>query len=156
MNENLDEVHAKIAEIKSRDPEGITKTSLKDIPEIKDKDWETLKARLFDGTIQVHEMTTSPISFELLAAPSDRAGFKLLNTLAILAPLAAVLLAFMFSWWFLLLALGSFVMLRTAKGFYRTVIFQGVTASEAVFCFLFSRNTICLQQDGAPIFRKNE
>lgn len=43
MNENLDEVHAKIAEIKSRDPEGITKTSLKDIPEIKDKDWETLK-----------------------------------------------------------------------------------------------------------------
>ena len=156
MKENLDEVHAEIEEIKSRDRERITTSTLKDIPEIKGKDWESLKTKLFDGTIQVREMTTSPISFALLAAPSDRAGFKFFNTLAILAPLAAVVLAFMFSWWFLLLALGFFVMLRTAKSFYRTVIFQGVTASEAVFCFLFSRNTICLQQEGALIFRKNK
>ena len=156
MKESLDEVHTEIAEIKSRDREGITKTSLKDIPEIKDKDWTSFKAKLFDGTIQVREMTTSPISFALLAAPSDRAGFKFFNTLAIFAPLAAVLLAYMFSWWFLLLAVGFFVMLRTAKSFYLTVIFQGVTASEAVFCFLFSRNTICLQQEGALIFRNNE
>ena len=155
MKENLDEIHAEIAEIKSRDCEGITKTSLMDIPEIKDKDWASLKGKLFAGTIQVQEMATSPISFALLAAPSDRAGFKLFNTLAILAPIAAMVLGFTFSWWFLLLALGFFVMLRTAKGFYRTVIFQGVTASEAVFCFLFSRNTICLQQDGALIYRKN-
>ena len=115
MKENLDEVHAEIAEIKSRDRERITTSTLKDIPEIKGKDWESLKTKLFDGTIQVREMTTSPISFALLAAPSDSAGFKFFNTLAILAPLAAVLLAFMFSWWFLLLALGFFVMLRTAK-----------------------------------------
>ena len=89
MKENLDEVHAEIADIKSRDREGITKTSLKDIPEINEKDWTTLKANLFAGTIQVHEMITSPISFALLAAPSDRAGFNLFNTLAILAPIAA-------------------------------------------------------------------
>jgi hypothetical protein len=156
MKENLEEVHAEIAKIKQQDREGITKTSLKDIPEIKDKDWASLKAKLFDGTIQVREMTTSPISFELLAAPSERAGFNFFNTLAIFAPLAALFLGFMFSWWFLLLALGLFVMLRTAKGFYRTVIFQGVAASEVVFCFLFSRNTICLLQDDTLIFRSSK
>ena len=155
MKENLDEVLVEIAEIKSRDREGITRTSLKDIPEIKDKDWASFKAKLFAGAIQIQEMTTSPISFALLAAPSDRAGFKLFNLLGVLAPIAAVALAFMFSWWFFVLGLGFFVMLRIAKGFYRTVIFQGATASEAVFCFLFSRNTICLQQDGALIYRKN-
>ncbi len=156
MKEKLDEVHAEIAEIKSRDREGITKTSLMDIPEIKDKDWKSLRAKLFDGTIQVQEMTTSPISFELLAAPSDRAGFKFFNTLAILVPLTGIFLSVMLSWWFLLLVPVFFFMLKTAKNFYRTVIFQGVTASETVFCFLFSRNTICLQQEGSLIFRKNE
>ncbi len=155
MKANLDEVHAEIAEIKSRDREGITKTSLMDIPEINDKDWASLKAKLFAGSIRVQEMTISPISFSLLAAPSDRAGFKLFNILAILVPIVGVVLAVFFSWWFLFLALGFFVLLRTAKGFYRTVIFQGVTASEAVFCFLFSRNTICIQQDGTLIYRKN-
>jgi hypothetical protein len=155
MKANIDEVHAEIADIKSRDRDGITKSSLADIPEIRDKDWASLKAKLFAGTIQVQEMATSPISFALLAAPSDRAGFNLFNALAVLAPIAAVVLAFLFSWWFLLLAFGFFAMLKTAKGFYRTVIFQGVTASEAVFCFLFSRNTICLQQDGQLIYKKN-
>jgi hypothetical protein len=155
MKKNLDEVHAEIADITSRDREGITKISLTDIPEINDKNWASLRARLLDGTFQVREMTTSPISFALLAAPSDRAGFKFFNILAILAPIVAAALAFMFTWWWLLLAFGFFAMLRAAKGFYRTVIFQGVTASEAVFCFLFSRNTICLQQNGQVIFRMN-
>ena len=96
------------------------------------------------------------MSFELLAAPSDKAGFKFFCTLAFVAPIAAVLLAFVYSWWFIFLALGFFVMMRTAKSFYRTVIYQGVTASEAVFCFLFSRNAIGLRQDGRHIYRKNE
>lgn len=156
MKENLSEIHAEIAEIQSRDSDEITKTSLREIPEIADKDWAMLKAKLISGAIQVQEMVISPVSFQLLAAPSDRAGFKFFNTLAFVVPIAAVFLAFVYSWWFVFLALGFFVMLRTAKSFYRTVIYQGVTASETVFCFLFSRNTICLQQDGRLIYRKNE
>lgn len=156
MKDNLIEIHSEIDEIQSRDREGMTKTSLAEIPEIADKDWTALKAKLISGAIQVQEMAISPVSFQLLAAPSDRAGFKFFNALAFVVPIAAVLLAFVYSWWFIFLALGFFVMLRTAKSFYRAVIYQCVTASEAVFCFLFSRNTICLRQDGRLIYRKNE
>ena len=156
MKTNLDEIHVEVADIKAADGDGITRISLRDIPEIDDKDWPSLKAKLLAGTIKVQEMATSPISFALLAAPSDRAAFRFFNALAFIVPAAGILLGLVFSWWFLLLAPGFFVPLNTAKGVYRTVIFQGVTASEAVFCFLFSRNTICLQQDGAVVYRKNE
>lgn len=156
MKENLNEIHAEIAEIQSRDRDGITKTSLEDIPEIADKDWESLKTQLLSGAIRVQEMAISPVSFQLLAAPSDRAGFKFFNTLAFIFPVGALVLAFIYFWWFIFFALGFFAMLRTAKSFYRTVIYQGVTASETVFSFLFSRNTICLRQDGRLIYRKNE
>lgn len=156
MKDNLNEIHAEIADIKARDRDGITKTSLREITEITDKEWYPLKGKLVSGTIQVRVMTDSPVSFLLLASPSDNAGLNFFWGLAILFPIAAVVMAFIFSWWFILLAFGFFVMLKIAKSFYRTVIFQGVTASEAVFCFLFSRNTICLQQNGQIIYRKNE
>lgn len=156
MKASLNEIHAEISEIQSRDKDGLTKTSLQHIPEIPEKDWTTLKAQLFSGKVQVREMATSPISFQIFAAPSDLAGFKFFNALALLLPVVAVALAFIYSWWFIFLALGSIFLLRTAKSFYRTVIFQGVTASEAAFCFLFSRNTICLQQDDQLVYRKNE
>jgi len=156
MKDNLNEIHAEISEIQSRDKEGITKTTLQDIPEIPEKDWDMLKEELFSGKVQVREMTTSPISFQLFAAPSDVAGVKFLNVLAFLLPVIAVILAVMYSWWFILIALGSVFLFKIAKGFYRTVIFQGVTASEEAFCFLFSRNTICLVQDGNLVYRNNE
>ncbi|MBZ0071421.1 MAG: hypothetical protein K8I04_06820 [Gammaproteobacteria bacterium] len=156
MKDNLNDIHAEIAEIQSRDKERITKISLQHIPEIPEKDWEELKEKLYSGDVRVREMTTSPISFQLFAAPSDMAGFKFFNILALLLPVVAVTLAVLYSWWFVLLAIGSVFLLRIAKGFYRTVIFQGVTASEAAFCFLFSRNTICLERDGQLVYRNNE
>lgn len=156
MKDNLNIIHAEIAEIQSRDMEGVTKTTLQDIPEIPEKDWKVLKEKLYSGAVQVKEMTTSPISFQLFAAPSDTAGFKLFNTLAIIVPVIAIVLAVLYSWWFSLLAFGSVFLFKIAKGFYRTVIFQGVTASEAAFCFLFSRNTICLMREGHLVYRNNE
>ena len=131
MKASLDEIHAEIFEIQSRDKAGLTKTSLQQIPEVPEKNWATLKTQLFSGQLQVREMATSPISFQVFAAPSDVAGFKFFNALALLLPIVAIALAFIYSWWLILLALGSMFMLRTAKSFYRTVIFQGVTASEA-------------------------
>lgn len=156
MKTDLNQLHKDIADIVSRDKEGITKTSLSQIPEIQEKDWPTLKAALLGGKTQVREMTTSQISFALFAADSDRAGLKFFHLLAIGMPIVAIALAIFSAWWWLLLALLSLFFHRTAKSFYRTVIFQAVTASEATFCFLFSRNTICLQRDGTVLFRRND
>jgi hypothetical protein len=156
MRIDLNQIHKDIADIVSRDREGITKTSLSQIPEILEKDWPTLKAALLNGKIQIREMTASPISFALFAADSDKAGLKFFHLLTIGVPIVAIALAFFTFWWWLLLALLSLFLHRSAKSFYRTVIFQAVTASEMTFCFLFSRNTICLQQDGAILFRRNE
>ncbi len=156
MKSDMNQIHSEIAEIVSRDGEGITKTSLSQIPEIPEKDWPTLKADLLRGKIQVREMATSPISFALFAADSDKAGLKFFNFLAIVLPMVAIALAVFLSWWWLSLAVLSLFLFRIAKSFYRTVIFQAVTASEKTFCFLFSRNTICLQQDEVVLFRRNE
>ncbi len=101
-------------------------------------------------------MTSSPISFALFAADSDNAGLKFFHLLSIGMPIVAIALAIFASWWWILLALLSLFFHRTAKSFYRTVIFQAVTASEATFCFLFSRNTICLQQKGTVLIRQND
>ncbi len=156
MRTDLNQIHKDIADIVSRDKDGITKTSLSQIPEILEKDWPTLKAALLDGKTQVREMTASPISFALFAADSDKAGLKFFHFLTMGMPIVAIALAFFNSWWWLLLGLLSLFFHRTAKSFYRTVIFQAVTASEVTFCFLFSRNTVCLLQDGAILFRRNE
>jgi len=156
MKTDLNQIHRDIADIASHDKERITKTSLSQIPEILEKDWPTLKAALLNGKIQVHEMTASPISFALFAADSDKAGLKFFHLLTMGVPIVAIALAFFTSWWWISLALLSLFFHRTAKSFYRTVIFQAVTASEVTFCFLFSRNTICLQKDGAVLFRRNE
>lgn len=93
MKDSLNDIHTEIAEIQSRDLEGITKTSLVEIPEISEKDWETLKSKLYSGGIKVQVMTISPVSFQLLAAPSDSAGFKFFNILAIIVPVVALILA---------------------------------------------------------------
>jgi len=156
MKTNLSEVHAAISEIQSREKGGITKSSLLNISEISEKDWSTLKAQLFSGKIQARIMTLSPISFQLLAAPAEVAGVTFFQAITILLPVAAILLALIYSWWFVFLVLSSIFSFRIAKSFHRTVIFQGVTASETVFCFLFSRNTICLSQDGQLVYRNNE
>ncbi len=156
MKDNLNEIHAEIADIQSQDTEGITKTTLQNIPEIPEKDWEELKEKLNTGVLKVREMATSPISFQLLAAPSDAAGFKLFNTLALILPILSVVLGAIYSWWFVLLAFGSVFLFRIAKMFYRMVILKGVTASEEAFCFLFSRNTICLVRSGQLVYRHNE
>lgn|GEM_PF-6013877 len=156
MNSNSDEVQKKIAAIQSLDRKGITKLSLDQIPEINEKDWDTLNRKLYAGEPRVQEMTPSPISFQVFAAQSDLAGFKFFSALALLIPVSGIVLAFVYSWWFLVLVLAFPVFTRIAKGFYRTVIFQAVTASEAAFCFLFSRNTICLVQNGQLVFRHNE
>ncbi len=156
MKTDLNQLHKGIADIVSRDKEGITKSSLSQIPEIPEKDWPVLKTALVSGKIRAQEMTTSQISFELFAADSDKAGLKFFHFLSISMPIVAIALAIFESSWWLLLALLSVFFHRTAKSFYRTVIFQAVTASEATFCFLFSRNVICLQQDGALLFRRND
>jgi hypothetical protein len=155
MRSDLNQIHSEIADIASRDREGITKTTLTEIPEILEKDWPTLKENLLKGTIQVKEMTKSPISFALFAADSDKAGLKFFNFLAMILPIVAIALALFASWWWLALAILSPFLFRTATSFYRTVIFQAVTASEKAFCFLFSRNTICLQQGEVLLFRRN-
>ena len=94
MKTSLDEIHTEIFKIQSRDKDGLTETSLQKIPEIPEKDWETLKAQLFSGDVQVSEFAISPISFQVFAAPSDVAGFKFFNALAFLLPVVAVALAF--------------------------------------------------------------
>jgi hypothetical protein len=156
MKSDLSQVHREIADIVSHDKKGITKTSLSQIPEILEKDWPTLKADLLGGKIQIREMTTSPISFAVFAADSDKAGLKFFNFLAMALPVVAIALSVLVSWWWLSIAVLSVVFFRTAKSFYRTVILQAVTASETIFCFLFSRNTICLQMDGKILFRRND
>lgn len=155
MKASLDTIHSAIAEIAARDKESITKLSLSDIAEIPEKDWSLLRAKLFAGEVQVRELAISSLSFNVFAADSDKAGFKLFTVLSIALPIVALVLAFTYSWWFVLVAIASIFFHKTAKSFYRTVIFQGVTASEMAFCFLFSRNTICLLRDGKVVFRKN-
>jgi hypothetical protein len=155
MKSNMQEILGEVAAIQARDQGGITRTSLHQIPEITEKHWPTLKEKLLTGRVQVREFAISPISFNLLAASSDWAGFRLFSFLTYLLPVGALALAYVYTWWMLLLIFGSGLMFRISKSFYRAVIFQGVTASEEIFCFLFSRNTICIIVDGQTVFRKN-
>ncbi len=156
MESNADKVQARINEVISCDQEGVTETSLNDIPEIEEKDWLKLKEDLHDGQIQVREMTTSQLSFTVFASGGEKAGFTFFAYLAMATPIIAIILAFIYSWWVLLLAFGHFFFLNASKSLYRTVIFQAVTFSEIAFCFLFSRNTICLiGKNEKLIFREN-
>lgn len=156
MELNTDKVQDQINEAISYDQEGVTKTSLNDIPEIEEKDWLKLKENLHDGQIQVREMTTSQLSFKVFASDGQKVNFTFLSYLAMATPIVAIILAFIYSWWVLLLAFGHFFFLNASKSLYKTVIFEAVTFSEIAFCFLFSRNTICLLGENEKlIFREN-
>jgi hypothetical protein len=157
METNAEKVQLRIDEAISLSSTPYTKISLRDIPEIEEKDWVKLKEKLYGGQIQVREMSMSPISFSVFASDSEKGCQSVLHFLTIATPIVAIIFAFIYSWWALLLTFGSFLFMKGSKSIHKTVIFQAVTFSEIAFCFLFSRNTICLiGENGKVLFREND
>ena len=149
------DIHNEISLIRSRDSERITKTSLAEIPEAEGEPWESVRSKIQRGEVQVREMTVSPVSFELLSDSGEKNTFRLLSMLAYLLPIAAVVLAFTFHWWYVFLAVAAVPIFRSAKAVMTRTVLQGATQSEQIFSFFFSRNAICVVINGELIYRRN-
>ena len=77
------------------------------------------------------------ITFRLIATGGERVRANLYMYGTILITIASVVLAVMYSWWWLFGVAVLFIGFRKTKSLYNRVIFRAASSSETIFCYLY-------------------
>jgi hypothetical protein len=130
---------------------------LRKIPEIPIDDFATLKETLIigDSAVRARFGSTSWTMFRIFSKPWDKIKLYILSLLTYGLPILGIILAIVFSWWYVLLLLSPVVTIPLTKRVYLKALFRYLAASEAVFCFLFSGGYIVLEVRGLGVFFKD-
>lgn len=115
----------------------------RDVPEISDFPFDTHESLL--EALRTGKMILQRFSFQydfnlfsLLASRAEVLTYYFFLAVTYLSPIVAIVLGFMFSWWWILLApLGIWFGMRGTKATYNKVIFSSALRSEIEFCFLY-------------------
>lgn len=121
-------------------------TRVSELPSFPFSTYEEARTAILSGKILIQRFAFEYLTgvFDILATPIQRAMSTFYLGLTYLGPIVAIVLAFMYSWWFLpgifLLPIGMSKM----KAHYNHVIFTSALKSELFFCFLYSAKQISL------------
>jgi len=100
-------------------------------------------------------LSTGSNTFNLISTISERRQFNFVTFLTYLIPIAAIILGFIYSWWFLLLIFISIYTTRLGKRIYLHALFNRAANSEILFCFLFCLNRITIELPDEGIIKRN-
>lgn len=82
--------------------------------------------------------------FSLFASSMQKAANRLYMAGLFVLPIGSVVLAFIYSWWWLLGVLSLFFVLGRSKRLYNRVIYSAAFESELQFCFLYFIRQVCV------------
>lgn len=124
---------------------------VEDIEEIPVDNFEYLQDMFLQGNAIIRQMParTSNTIFQLLASRSERWSFNIVSMLTYIIPLAGIVLAFVYSWWYLLLFIAPVITIPKSKKIYLRTVFRRCMLSEVIFCFAFCGQYITLE---LPLF----
>jgi len=105
-----------------------------------------LQAAMRDRTAEVRRFSVSPESwaFDAVASGHQRLLNRALITVTFLSPFVSVVLAFLYSWWWLTGILALFVGLSRGKKLYNRVVLNAASRSEVIFSFLYFTGQVCV------------
>jgi hypothetical protein len=117
-----------------------------EIPDFPYPSFESLREALRHGKVLLQRFSVNYDSgiFNLFATPIQRSLNTLYFTLGALLPLTSVILAFVYSWWWLAGAVSLFVALGRSKKLYNRVILSAAMSSELFFSFLYFTGQVCV------------
>jgi len=131
--------------------------SLSQIEEIPMDSYGRLQELMRSGEARMRQypLSTGAGIFTLISKKSESLLFYFVGLLTFLMPLAALILSFIYSWWFLLISLISFFTTRLGKWMYLHALFNRAANSEIMFCLLFCGNYITIELPGQGIIVRN-
>jgi hypothetical protein len=131
--------------------------SLSQLEEISIKSYSKLQELMRSGEAIMRQYPLSSRSgtFSLIATSSEKQLFNFVTYLTFLVPLAAIILGFTYSWWFLLLLFVPIFTTRSNKRIYLHALFNRAANSEIAFCFLFCGKCITLELPDQGIIKRN-
>ena len=130
------------------------KTRIADIDVIPFDDFDDLQHKVKTGQAVMRQvsMSTSGTMFRLMAKPREKLLFSIFLYLGFLVPLAGLVLAYVYTWWFAILLITPILFIKLGKDLYTRSVFACALESELVFSFLFCGGFITLQtSDGQVI-----
>jgi len=110
-----------------------------------------------EANMRQYPLSTASNVFNLIATESEQLQFNIIMPLSFFMPItAAILLSFIYSWWFSLFSFISIIAPpRLGKRIYLHALFNRAANSEIAFCFLFSGNYITLELPGLGIIKRH-
>lgn len=126
---------------------------LSDIDEIPFDNYSELQETIHSGKIIMRKTSLRMSAFTLLSTLLERILLYTLGSVLV-APIG-VILAWVFSWWFLILILYPFIIgNRIGQKIYMHTIFNSALSSEKIFCYLYCLHVITLQVPGQRLIAR--
>lgn len=121
-------------------------TSIAAIPEFPFPTFSALQAALRDRRFLLQRFSVhfEANIFSLFASSTQKAANKLYMAGLFVLPIGSVVLAFIYSWWWMLGVLSLFFVLGRSRRLYNRVIYSAAFESELQFCFLYFIGQVCV------------
>lgn len=134
------------------------KSKLEEIIEIPIKDFPKIQNLISSGeaTMRMAPVSIDGTTFDIIATPFENRISTIYMVIGFLGPIAGIILAFIYSWlWLLLVVVAPIVSMKLNKKTYLHALFNRAYNSEIIFSYLFTAGKITIELPGYGILYKN-